>query len=353
MGKKYIKTILLIPLLICFSFGTIVPNCTHAEADKTSKKVFRWKMQNYGEPGAWYYKEWLGFVELVKRMSNGRLIIDVYPSGALVPNTEMLQAVASGTLDMANTCPIYHTGLVPVANLEYGFPGQYRGLDDQAVLARNAGFLDLLREAYAEKGVYLLNIGSDAGLALWLRKPISKLEDLRKLKIRAGGGLAKVLKRLGAAVVYMPGSEIYTALSTGVIDGVCYGGASTAASIGIPEVTKYYIYPELYGGHFCTDLLVNPKKWKSLPDDLKAILEAASWTYFDVTGRRSMYEDAKVREDFVKRGGKLISLTKKDMDKITKISLEEMDKLAAKDPYCARAVKLMKQYMKRMGYYPQ
>lgn len=317
-----------------------------------SPEVIHWRCQNYGEPGAAYYEDWgPPFADLVYRMSNGRLDIEMAPGGAIVSNFELMQSVAKGTLDMAITCPLYHTGIVAAASLEYGAPGIYQTPRDVRLLARRFGLLDILRDAYAEKGVYLLGLGSDSGLTLFTNKPFKDLDDLREFKIRVGGGMGAALSKAGVAVTMIPGGEIYTAMSEGVIDGVVYGSPFTANTIGVPEVATHVVWPPLQAAHNCTDVIVNMDRWESLPADLKAILEAACWAFFPTTGNHGMYEDAAVVREFVEKGGEAVDLSDKDRLELANYSLEWMDELAEEDPeHSGKAVELIKEYRQHMGY---
>ena len=51
------------------------------------------------------------------------------------------------------------------------------------------------------------------------RKAVNKLEDLKGMKIRAGGVLTKVVAALGAVPVSMPMGDVYDAISRGVVRG--------------------------------------------------------------------------------------------------------------------------------------
>ncbi len=52
------------------------------------------------------------------------------------------------------------------------------------------------------------------------KKPVSKMEDLKGMKIRCTGTSKKVVSALGATPVAMPQPETYDALQKGVVDGV-------------------------------------------------------------------------------------------------------------------------------------
>jgi len=70
------------------------------------------------------------------------------------------------------------------------------------------------------KVMYLHAYGS--GLLFTKDKPVSKMEDLKGMKIRSHGTTAKVVKALGGIPVTMPMPELYQSLQKGVVDGAIY-----------------------------------------------------------------------------------------------------------------------------------
>jgi len=309
-------------------------------------------MQTAGEPGEhWHEVTGKGFVNRVEAMSGGRIKFKLSGSGSIVPNAEILTATGQGILDVAMTGNFYHSGKLPVAALEYGVPGQYRNLYDQFLLMsfhepEIPGFLEILRDAYAEHNVYFVNGGADGELALLLNKKVESLADLQKVKLRVGGAFGKVLGKAGASVTYMPGGELYTAMATGVIDGVCYGGIRTASNLGLNEVSKYLLQPDLFGGHMITDWLVNMEVWNSLPDDLKAVFDAAGEAMFGLSFVYSAGEAAEARAAFIAGGGEIITWPAEDYEKINEYSIEVLEEMAAKDPkYTGPTVELIKKMM--------
>jgi len=64
--------------------------------------------------------------------------------------------------------------------------------------------------------------------------------------VRILGKIADMLKMdKGVSPVLVPGEEIYTALSTGVIDAAHWGAAAGALTTKLCEPAKYYIQPNL------------------------------------------------------------------------------------------------------------
>ena len=70
-------------------------------------------------------------------------------------------------------------------------------------------------------------------------KAVRKLEDIKGLKVRAGGGThAAIIGALGATQTSIPGAEAYTALQRGIVDAVHFGDA-IAPVFKVHEISKY------------------------------------------------------------------------------------------------------------------
>jgi TRAP-type C4-dicarboxylate transport system substrate-binding protein len=104
------------------------------------------------------------------------------------------------------------------------------------------------------------------------KKRVNKLEDLKGMKLRSTGTVAKIVSALGAVPVAMPQTETYEALSKGIVDGL----------MSPVEVLQGWKFGEVVGnttldlgtayglGFF---IVMNKEKWNSLPPDIQKIIE--------------------------------------------------------------------------------
>jgi C4-dicarboxylate-binding protein DctP len=134
----------------------------------------------------------------------------------------------------------------------------------------------LLNAKLEAKGVKNLAwiVDANDGLFVSNKAPLSSPAAFKGTKIR---GLSKLVDNgfvaMGASPSAMPGSEVYQALQTGVIDGAVVGVAA-AYSRRLYEVQKYGVASALITAY--TNLLVNPAWWAKLPADLRAEIETAA-----------------------------------------------------------------------------
>lgn len=134
------------------------------------------------------------------------------------------------------------------------------------------------------------------------------------MKLRSGGGSAKMFNKLGVATVSMPPEDIYLALSTGVVDGALYGGAFEYKTMKFTEVAKYYNTTSIVNP-LVDNFIINQKLWGKLPADLKAIVKSAArqarWDYYNSV----MGAEYDIRAtDYA---GKLTSFPEDDVVKLT------------------------------------
>jgi len=340
MGKTRIVTLLASVMLVVASFA-------FSTATASEQKVFKWKLQSFVPAGVDSYR-FLGpdLADLVRKMSNGRLDIECYAAGELVKGKEIMDAVSKGVIEAGIGLGSYWSGKIPVAGTEYGLPYSFRNKTEMQTFLLKKGYLEILREAYAKRNIYYVGLAIDNGFALVTKKPINTLEDLKKMKLRATGAGALLLKELGASVVSLAGPELYTALATGVIDGCVYGGFKTLWSVGIHEQTKYIMWPKIMAVHAPWNFLINMKSWNSLPDDLKVIVEAA-WMHQEVLNFINKYNsDIEYLKKMQEYGLKVVTLPEAEQAKMREAAEVVWAKIAAKDAYCAKVVKLMRDYLK-------
>lgn len=311
---------------------------------------FEWRMQSNlsaGEPGFESVRE--NFVEVVERMSGGRIDIELFPVDALFPIKEGLEAVGNGIVQIGMMTGGYFSGKMgPIATLESGVPGAERSAIERHAFFYKKGFIDLARKAYAPYNVFYLAPHISPSWDIISTKPITSRKDFNGLKIRAFGVEAKWYKTMGASAVLLSGAEIYTALSTGVIDATRWGSPSVIQSLGLHEVAKYYVQPSPMPAPN-NNFLVNQQAWDSLPNDLKAIMtEAAKLASLDYMARGALL-DAKAMAEMAEAGVEVSRIPKDEWGEMEKEARKLWAEYAEEDELSAKAVAMMQEFLGEMG----
>ena len=141
-------------------------------------------------------------------------------------------------------------------------------------------------------------------------KPVRKPEDLQGMKIRGGARTVNtLLEKVGATPVGLPVPAVTEALSKGVIDGTTIPWEVTA-SLKVPELVHNHTQfkdTALYTLTFV--LAMNKDKYDSLPDDLKAVIDANSGEEFSVfAGGTQADADGPARQIAVDLGNAIVTL---------------------------------------------
>ena len=251
-----------------------------ARAQQT-QQTFSWKMTSAYPKGAPFYMDGPGSaVDLAKRietMSNGRLKIQVFGAGELIPALEGFDAVRAGTVEMNHANSYFWTGKTFAAQYFTAVPF---GLNFQGINGwlYDGGGQALWNEVYAPFGMVAMPCGN-TGVQMtgWFKKEINTVADFKGLKMRIPGLAGKVYATLGVDVKLLPGGEIFPALERGVIDAAEFVGPYQDRRLGLHKAA-----------------------WEKLPKDLQAVVENAAAACNVISEAWCQRTNAEAMEDLVK-----------------------------------------------------
>ncbi len=312
-------------------------------------KVITWKCPAHWPMASSSYNDSLVVVaERIKERTNGRLIIEPYPAGALVPGKENFNAVKRGMVPIAITSSAYDMAQIPLLNVASGLPLNFGEVWEAAYFHQWLGFEKMLKDEFAKQGlIYFTDKVYPTELSL--KKPVRKFEDFQGLKLRSSGILQKFLTSIGAAASQLPGGEIYAALASGVVEGAHWGAVQGSDSMKFYEVCKYHLRPALNVAG--TDIwMINQKAFDTLPKDIQEILTSTLEEQFWLRTNQYIYLENTVLSRVMKEDGvELITLPPAEYAKMQTAALKIWDEVAEKDAACAKAVEILKDFNRKMG----
>ena len=272
-----------------------------------AEQTFNWKMTSAYPKGAPFYMDGPGSAtDLAKRiesMSGGRLKIQVYGAGELIPALEGFDAVRAGTVEMNHANSYFWTGKTFAAQYFTAVPF---GLNFQGINGwlYDGGGLKLWHEVYAPFGMVAFPCGN-TGVQMtgWFKKEIKTVNDLKGLKMRIPGLAGKVYATLGVDVKLLPGGEIFPALERGVIDAAEFVGPYQDRRLGLHKAAKNYYTTGWHESATVSELLINKAAWEKLPADLKAVVENASAACNVISEAWCQRTNAEAMLDLVKNQG--------------------------------------------------
>jgi TRAP-type C4-dicarboxylate transport system substrate-binding protein len=317
---------------------------------QAADKTYTWKVQSHWPAASSSYEDSLKKIAAeLKEKTDGRLILEPYPANALVPAKEVFAGVKRGMIQGGTLSPGYVRNEIPIAGVAAGLPFAFKNVWELAYFHKWEGFEKMLKEAAAEHGVFW-STDKVYPTELVLKKKVGSLDDFKGLKIRSSGVLQQFLTKLGAAASYLPGSEVYPALSSGVVDGAHWGAAQGAYSMKLYDVAKYHLKPGLNIAG--TDVWVfNQKAIDELPEDIRRIFLSTLENHFWERTNQYQYLEAVVLAKAVEEEGvEVITLPDEEQKKITEIAMEMWEEEAEKSPEAAEAVQKVKDFLKKLGH---
>lgn len=250
------------------------------------------------------------WAESVEKASNGRIKIEIYPSMSLGGKPPELYAQArDGVADIVWTLLGYTPGAFPRTEV-FELPTVHRG----SAKATSLAIQDVMGEIGADfADTHPILIYTHAGQVLnTVSKPVRTLADVHGLKLRVPSRSgAMLIEAWGAQPVAMPVPDLPQALSKGAVDGALIP-FEISLPLKIHELVDFVTIGD-GGRRFGTSVFIftmNKQRYESLPDDLKAILDAHSGSNIaGITGQ--LWDDVEKPgyDADVAAGNEMITLT--------------------------------------------
>jgi len=285
--------------------------------------------------------------DTVREMSGGRLDITCYGVGEVIAKgSETAEALSTGTIEISR--PALPLMGVKFGHPHYSAPGLFTKQNELLHIDFDKGGDDIIREGMLDSNIYHIASSTITGSSLITNKPVKSLADLKGIKIREFGTKASLFDKLGATVVMVPFAELYMAMQTGVVDGMCAFHQDNV-DVKLYEAAPFMLLPEMEGtaqaAYQC-----NLDAWNELPDDLKAILVAGCERAIFRLARSWEYTDAINIKFFEAHGVTISRWSDEDIATIRKAALEVYEEQAAEDPYSARLLDLYMECSRELGY---
>lgn len=238
--------------------------------------------------------------EQLAEQSGGKLTMEIYPSGQLGAERELLELLQIGSVDMTKVSSAVMEGFAPEYKV-FGLPYLFQNRE-HAFRVLDGPIGTQLLEAPENFWLHGLCFYDAGARSFYTRdNPVNSPDDVKGLKIRVMKSIQAVnlVNGLGASATPISWGELYTALQSGVVDGAENNPPSFYTSRHY-EICKYYSLnehtrvPDL--------LLLSLHTWEKLSEQEKSwIREAASQS---VVFQRELWKKAENEAlEVVKKAG--------------------------------------------------
>lgn len=221
------------------------------------------------------------FADSVGKLSGGRLTVQVFAAGEMVPALGALDAVIDGSAELSHGAAYYwqnkNQGLSFYTGVPFGMTSR-----ELTAWVRFLGGQEIWDEIYDQFGVQGFlsgDTGTQAGG--WFRNELTGVADIQGLRFRTPGLGGQVWAKLGAAVTNLPAGEIFAALQSGTLDAAEFVGPYNDLALGFYQICKNYYFPSFVEPGLATEIVVNKSKFTALPEDLQEIIRRAAQASYD------------------------------------------------------------------------
>ena len=232
----------------------------------------KWDMPTPYSDGEFHTRNVKTFVEDVQKATGGKLDIQVHSNGSLIKHPDILRAVSTGQVNIAefllgqfgNEEPVFNADNVPF--LASGYDAAWKLYQAQK---------PLLEKKLQGRGLRLLYSVAWPGQGIYTKEPLKSIGDLKGTKFRTYSPLtARLAELLGASPTVIQVPEVPQMFATGAVHAMITSSATGTSTKAWEFVKNYYKTSAM---HPKNAVVVNQRAFARLPKDQQgALLKAAA-----------------------------------------------------------------------------
>jgi tripartite ATP-independent transporter DctP family solute receptor len=256
-----------------------------------------------------YHTESVWAAAEIKRRTNGKFDIEVFPASTLGKETDINQGMTLGTVDMIISGPSFAARNYPRLGIAY-YPFIFRDGDHLLAYSKSDVFKEMV-DAYRDKtGIQITAYTYYGARQTTAQKPFTDCAGMKGLKIRVPDVPVYLAtpKACGANPTPIAFAEVYLALQNGTVD-------AQENPLTTIEAKKFYEVQKaiMLTGHIVDGLTtqVAPHVWSKLTPEEKKVftdvtLEAAARASAKIKAR-----EAELTDEFKKKGLQIVTVDRK------------------------------------------
>ncbi len=247
----------------------------------------------------------MAFKQSVEAALPGRVRVRIYPSGQYCGNErECIEGMQSGILEAHQTtlgglASLY--GAAQVLDLPYAFSD-----DDVAECVLDSRMIQAMGEEILASGLglRLMAVGNTGGWRSFgmTQTRITSVRDLEGRRIRTlpSAQEQQMVRALGASPIALPWSEVYAALSAGLLDGV-KNSVQDIAGMKLDDHVRFLFVDR--HAYMASLWWISEPAWRQMPPELQAAVEVGFQELEAATRRAAKEREAPAMRQFLARGG--------------------------------------------------
>jgi TRAP-type transport system periplasmic protein len=252
----------------------------------TAQAQTKWDMPTPYSDGEFHTRNVKAFVEEVQKATGGKLEIVVHSNGSLIKHPDMLRAVSTGQVNIAefllgqfgNEDPVFAADNVPF--VAAGYDNAWKFYQAQK---------PVLQKSLQKRNLQLLYSVAWPGQGFYTKEPLKSVDDLKGTKFRTYSPLtARLAELLGASPTVIQVPEVPQMFATGAVHAMITSSATGTSTKAWEFVKNYY---KTSAFHPKNVVVVNQRGFSRLPKDQQSALVKAA-----AAAEKRGWEMSKARE---------------------------------------------------------
>jgi TRAP-type C4-dicarboxylate transport system substrate-binding protein len=204
----------------------------------TAQAQTKWDMPTPYSEGEFHTRNVKQFAEDVKKATGGQLDINVHSNGSLIKHPDILRAVSTGQVNIAefllgqfgNEDPVFAADNIPF--VAPGYDGAWKFYQAQK---------PVLEKKLQGRGMKLLYSVAWPGQGLYTKDPVKSVSDFKGLKMRTYSPLtARLAELMGASPTVVQVPEVPQMFATGAMHAMVTSSATGTSTKAWEFVKNYY-----------------------------------------------------------------------------------------------------------------
>ena len=258
-----------------------------------------------------YHTESVWAAAEIKKRTNGKFDIEVFPASTLGKETDINQGMALGTVDMIISGPSFAARSYPRLGIAY-YPFIFRDADHLIAYSKSPVFAEMVNEFRAKTGIQITAYTYYGARQTTAKVAFTDCAGMKGLKIRVPDvpTYMAMPKACGANPAPIAAAEVYLALQNGTVE-------AQENPLTTIEAKKFYEVQKaiMLTGHIVDGITtqVAPHVWNKLTDDEKKIFtevtrEAAARATAQIKKRES-----ELADEFRAKGLQIVTVDRKSI----------------------------------------
>ncbi len=306
----------IVPIVLCaFFFSSIL-----------YAKPIKLTYSNFFPPTHVQSKLAQAWCDEIKKRTDGKIFVEYYPGQTLTRSKQVYDGVVTGISDVGMALFAYTRGRFPVLEAVDLPLGYTSGVVATRVV--NEVYNEFKPKELSDTRVMYLH-AHGAGVLHTKGKAVRTMADFKGMKLRGHGTSALVINALGGTPVSLPMPELYSSLQKGIVQGAMYP-IEVNKGWRMGEVTDYLTNSTAIAYTSSFYVVMNKKKWSSIPADLQEIISQINEEWIVKHGQAWDESDKIGLAYFKSLGHEVIELSDAESEKWEKTIEPVIDQYVAK-----------------------